>query len=130
MENLSRAEIASYAACALVVAVVAWSALRPAERASPTPVRSATVSVGTTTTAPPGGSRLNVHVAGAVRRPGLYRLPTGARIQDAVDRAGGATRRGDLDGVNLAQKVADGEQVLVPRSGAAAAAGAAAQGGG
>jgi competence protein ComEA len=79
------------------------------------------VSVGTTT-APAAADRINVHVAGAVRRPGLYRLSPGARIQDAVDRAGGATRRGDLDGVNLAQKVTDGQQVLVPEAGAAAAA--------
>jgi competence protein ComEA len=60
-------------------------------------------------------SRLVVHVVGAVRRPGLYKLVHGARIADAVRRAGGATRRADLSLVNLAAQVADGSQVVVPR---------------
>ena len=58
---------------------------------------------------------LVVHVVGAVRRPGLYRLRDGSRIADAVERAGGATRRADLSLVNLAAPVADGTQVVVPR---------------
>jgi competence protein ComEA len=75
------------------------------------------------------GGRLVVHVAGAVRDPGVYRLPTGARVDDAVARAGGATRRADLGGLNLAAELEDGRQVLVPqraRGGGAAAASAAA----
>jgi competence protein ComEA len=69
--------------------------------------------------------RLIVHVVGAVRRPGLYRLVNGARIADALRRAGGATRRADLSLVNLAAPVSDGTQVVVPRrvSAAEAAAG-------
>ncbi len=62
--------------------------------------------------APP--PRLVVDVTGAVRRPGLYRLPQGSRIADAVARAGGATGKAALEGVNLAAPLADGEQVLVP----------------
>jgi competence protein ComEA len=63
--------------------------------------------------APP--PQLVVHVVGAVRRPGLYRLRDGSRIADAVRRAGGATRRADLSLVNLAAPVSDGTQVIVPR---------------
>ena len=65
---------------------------------------------------------LVVDVAGAVRRPGLYRLHQGARIADAIARAGGATRRADRELVNLAAPLVDGEQVLVPRRAAAASA--------
>jgi competence protein ComEA len=69
------------------------------------------------------GARVVVHVAGAVRDPGVYKLPSRARVDDAVARAGGATRRADLGGLNLAAKVEDGRQVLVPeRAGRGAAA--------
>jgi competence protein ComEA len=58
--------------------------------------------------------KLVVHVVGAVRRPGLYRLPDRSRIADAVTRAGGPTRKADLSAVNLAAPVSDGVQVVVP----------------
>jgi competence protein ComEA len=73
-----------------------------------------------------GGSNVVVHVAGAVRDPGVYRLRAGARVDDAVGRAGGATSKADLSQVNLAAKVEDGRQVLVPervRAGQIAAGG-------
>jgi len=60
------------------------------------------------------GDAAVVHVAGAVRRPGVYRLPPGSRVDDALRRAGGARRRADLSAVNLAAPVEDGRQVLVP----------------
>ena len=58
-----------------------------------------------------------VHVTGRVRRPGLVRLPAGSRVQDAIRAAGGATAGADLDAVNLARKLTDGEQVRVPAPG-------------
>jgi competence protein ComEA len=68
------------------------------------------------------GAGIYVHVAGAVRRPGLLRLPEGSRVAEAVDRAGGPGRRADLAGVNLAAKLEDGQQVIVPVRGAVGAA--------
>ena len=59
-------------------------------------------------------TRFVVYVVGAVRNPGLYKLPQGARVADAVARAGGVTRKADPAALNLAAPVADGEQVLVP----------------
>jgi competence protein ComEA len=61
---------------------------------------------------------LVVDVAGDVRRPGLYPLRAGSRVEDAIVAAGGATRKAQLDAVNLAAPVADGEQIVVPGSGA------------
>jgi competence protein ComEA len=59
-----------------------------------------------------------VHVAGAVRRPGLVRVPAESRVAAAVARAGGPSRRADLTGVNLAARLEDGQQVVVPAAGA------------
>jgi competence protein ComEA len=73
-----------------------------------------------------------VDVAGAVRRPGLYSLPDGARVAAALERAGGVGRKADRAAVNLAAKLADGQQVFVPARGrggvSAGAAGASASG--
>ena len=75
---------------------------------------------------------LVVHVVGAVRRAGLFRLPEGARVADALTRAGGPTRKADLSAVNLAAPLADGQQIVVPRHGpgGSAATGVAGAGGG
>ena len=64
---------------------------------------------------------LVVHVAGAVRQPGLYELKEGSRVSDAVARAGGATAKADTAAVNLAAPLADGIQVLIPSRVAGAA---------
>jgi competence protein ComEA len=80
-----------------------------------------------TSTAQPS---LVVHVVGAVRRPGLYRLPAGSRVADAVARAGGATRKADTALVNLAAPLADGVQIAVPRRGDPAGGAAGGAGGG
>ena len=85
---------------------------------------------GTATSVPPlraprpahvDTARLVVDVAGAVRRPGLYRLERGSRVADAIAAAGGATGRADVDAVNLAAPLADGLQIIVPHRGPAGA---------
>ncbi|MBC7247844.1 MAG: helix-hairpin-helix domain-containing protein [Actinobacteria bacterium] len=60
---------------------------------------------------------LTVHVAGAVARPGVVRLQEGARVLDAVEGAGGPLPEADLDALNLAQPVQDGQKISVPRKG-------------
>jgi competence protein ComEA len=109
---------------ALAVLVVAAKVLlRPARPAVPPPVRVA---------APAGHAsapRLFVNVVGAVRRPGLYTLKDGSRVADAVIRAGGPTPKAQIELLNLAARIADGEQIVVPRRGLANP-GAAASGGG
>jgi competence protein ComEA len=93
-------------------------------------------SGGAAATTADGGDELYVHVAGAVRKPGLVRLPPGTRVAAALERAGGPTRRAELTLVNLAARVQDGQQIVVPvvgagaaGMGAAGAAGAAGAGG-
>lgn len=74
---------------------------------------------------PAAASGSVVHVAGAVAHPGVYRLRAGARVRDAVQRAGGPSGRANLEAINLAALVTDGQQVVVPRRVSAASAGAA-----
>jgi len=64
------------------------------------------------------GRRVYVHVAGAVRRPGLYRVPDGARVAVALRLAGGPTGKAELTTTNLAARVRDGQQIVVPVRGA------------
>lgn len=76
-----------------------------------------------------GAARVYVHVAGRVRRPGVYRLREGARVDDAVRRAGGPRGDADMTAVNLAAEVEDGRQVIVPAKTTVAAPAAASAGG-
>lgn len=69
------------------------------------------------TASPTAASVLLVHVVGQVRRPGVVRLPAGSRVLDAVEAAGGALRSADLNHLNLARVVVDGEQIVVPKPG-------------
>ena len=68
-----------------------------------------------------GGASALVQVAGEVNRPGVYSVQSGARVEQAVERAGGLTQHADPAGVNLVARVQDGQQVIVPRKGAAPA---------
>lgn len=79
---------------------------------------------------PAAAELIAVHVAGAVRRPGLYRLPAGSRVDDAVAAAGGPAPGAALDSVNLAAVLRDGQKVTVGRLRAASGGGGAAPGGG
>jgi len=75
------------------------------------------------TPSPPPTEKIAVHVSGAVASPGLYRLPIGSRIDDAVKAAGGALPDADLNRLNLAARLADGQQVVVQARPAPASAG-------
>jgi len=72
----------------------------------------------------PTPAEVVVDVCGAVARPGVYRLSTEARVCDAVDLAGGATAKAELSAVNLAARLVDGQQIVIPEKGEAAGAGA------
>jgi competence protein ComEA len=108
-----RAVVAIAAVLAVTAALISLRAVTPV--ATPPPISSA-ATVATTT--PTGGTtgRVVVHVAGAVTRPGVVTLPTGDRVVDALDAAGGALAAADLNQLNLAARLRDGEQVLVPTS--------------
>ena len=79
--------------------------------ASPRPAPPTPGSVGGEPV--PAGEPLVVSVVGLVGRSGLVTLAPGARVADALDSAGGVLEGGDRDGLNLARKVSDGEQILV-----------------
>lgn len=67
----------------------------------------------------PSPQLLVVHVAGQVANPGVYRLADGSRVQDALTAAGGPNDQADVDALNLASRVADGQKVFVPQPGEA-----------
>ena len=97
---------------AVLLGGIAWFVLKP----SPVPIdayvpRVTTVSATSTPMSP---AIITVHVAGAVITPGVYRLPSSARVVDAVASAGGALRSADLESINLAQTITDTEQIYIP----------------
>jgi competence protein ComEA len=123
----ARVGVAVLVAVAVVVGIV-WYRVGlgggdGAGAASPTAdritARAVDRAVTSTTTSTPNASRIAVHVAGEVARPGVVELPAGARVIDAVEAVGGAPADADLDRLNLAAKLADGERVFVPKVGEA-----------
>lgn len=63
---------------------------------------------------PPPPAPLTVHVTGAINKPGVYQLPFGSRVKDAVSAAGGFLTQADEQALNLAARVEDGDQIIVP----------------
>ncbi len=113
-----RALAAVAAVVVVVAAVLAWRSRPTPQPVAPPAPAEPTVQSGPET--------IVVSIAGRVRRPGLVRLPAGARVADAIEAAGGIVPGTDLSFVNLARKVADGELILI---GVAPPAGVAAGGG-
>lgn len=123
MLESSRSTVVVWALAAVLATLAAARLLGGGDPAPPVPVKVATQ----------GGrenARIYVHMAGAVRRPGLMRMSEGSRVADALERAGGPAPRADLTAVNLAARLADGQQIVVPRAGADPTAGGSAPDGG
>ena len=140
MSSLSRSQLLVYGAVAVALLLLGARWIRSAGDGGSPPGGVAYASSGED---PPAGDAggaggfaiseqegedVVVHVAGAVRSPGVIRLPAGSRVTDAVERAGGPTPAASLDAINLAARLADGQQVVVPAAakGPAAATAAAA----
>jgi competence protein ComEA len=128
--ELSRSQIAVYGAIAVALLLLGARAIR-AEGDSGEYRSSFPADSGGEFKLDSGSSGdVVVDVTGAVARPGVYRLPAGARVTDAVERAGGASGGALLEAINLAARLADGQQVVVPKRGPAGAAPAAGGGAG
>jgi competence protein ComEA len=129
MPEISRSQLLAYALAALVVVVLGVRFMQrqgqagtpEAAAATATPARSAGTDSGAVRIERKRAHAQVVHVAGAVRRPGVYRLPGGARVEEAIRRAGGPRAGADVNAINLAARLADGQQVVVPRRATAAA---------
>ena len=118
-------QLALYAAAVLLVLAIGWRYNSGSEGGGGYPSAPAAPPVATPD---PGPQVLVVDVSGDVRRAGVYRLPAGARVLDAVRKARPG-RRADLDALNLAARLTDGEQVIVPRRGTGGSAPATGAGG-
>jgi competence protein ComEA len=123
--RLSRRQICAYVAIVVVVIAIGVRYVivpRAESAAGGQQLVLAPVSPAASAAASPSAAAdVVVYVCGAVRSPGVVRLPGGARVADALDLAGGATAKAELSAVNLAAKVTDGQQILVPERGAAGA---------
>jgi competence protein ComEA len=124
--EISRSQIVVYGAVAIALLLVGARAIRAegggsSSYASVASTDSSSGGGGFTLSSSGQGSDVVVDVTGAVRRPGVYRLPAGARVTDAVERAGGATGEALVEAINLAARLADGQQVAVPQEGPAGA---------
>ncbi len=120
MPELSRTQVLVYGAVAIALLLVGARAIRAGEPGMPAfePSAESSGDGGSFSfSADGGGADVVVDVTGAVVRPGVYRMPAGSRVTDAVQRAGGATDAALLEAINLAARLADGQQVVVPKRG-------------
>ncbi len=119
MPEISRSQVAVYGAVALAVLLIGVRAIRT-EGGGPSAGGEQSWSSGSGSgdgsfdLSSQGSGDVVVDVAGAVARPGVYRLPSGARVVDAIRRAGGPLRPAQLGAVNRAARLADGQQVVIP----------------
>jgi competence protein ComEA len=109
--SLSRSQVAVYAAVAVALLLVGARHIRSSGSGQ---VEAQPAREGEKLSFNRADRATVVHVAGAVQNPGVYRLAAGSRVTDAVRRAGGARRGANLNAINLAAKVVDGQQVVVP----------------
>jgi competence protein ComEA len=117
MPEMSRSQLVVYAAVAVALLLVGARAIRGEQAAESSFAAAAGGSKEASFSVGGSSGEVVVHVAGAVRRPGVYRMPAGSRVDDAVRRAGGAAPRASLEAINLAARLADGQQVVVPELG-------------
>lgn len=100
-------------ALGVIAALVTWWPRAPQGEAVPLPTDATGVVANDAMGAPVASTSVTVHVAGAVQAPGLYELDAGARVAEAIEAAGGAINPADLDLLNLARPLRDGERVAV-----------------
>jgi competence protein ComEA len=120
--ELSRSQIAVYGAVAVALLLLGARAIRAEGDSGSSAFPSSGSGDAELTVDSSSGGDVVVDVTGAVARPGVYRLPLGARVTDAVERAGGASPAALLEAINLAARLADGQQVVVPKRGPGGAA--------
>jgi competence protein ComEA len=125
--DLSRSQLAVYGAVAVALLLVGARAIRAEGNSGPSSNSpgSGGAASGESFSLSSNSGDIVVDVAGAVQRPGVYRLPAGSRVIDALSRAGGAAAGAQLEAINRAAQLTDGQQVVVPDrapGGAAAAA--------
>jgi competence protein ComEA len=119
MPEMSRSQVVVYAAVVLALLLVGARAIRgEAETDSSFAAETAGRGDGGSVSVTGAAGEVVVDVTGAVRRPGVYRMPMGSRVDDAVARAGGPTPQAELEAINRAARLADGQQVVVPEAAA------------
>src|SRR5919108_446414 len=125
MASLSRSQLLVYGAVAVTLLLVGARWIRSSDRSGtaaggvgyPSTQGSASSASGSpddSFSLEGEGGDVVVDVTGAVANPGVYRMPAGSRVNDAVQRAGGATGKANVEGINLAARLSDGQQIVVP----------------